>query len=127
MHRKEGVAFLRLDRKAFYRLSWTGMVLALCFSWQDMARADGFDPKALEAAELPDTAEGPGADRIPPGLACRDSMDFSPQDNLPNPFDADSVAYRAGRDGTQPRAVFALPVATVDGCPDSRPPHTDAA
>ena len=54
-------------------------------------------------ADLPDAISGPSADRVPPGLACTDNMDFSPEDSMRSPFDADLVAFRPHRE-TQPAA-----------------------
>ncbi|HWC62064.1 MAG TPA: hypothetical protein VG501_00470 [Rhizomicrobium sp.] len=60
-------------------------------------QAPGFaaDRAPTVKTDLPDAIHGPSADRIPPGLACSDNMDFAPEDNLPNPFDADLVAFHA--------------------------------
>jgi hypothetical protein len=74
------------------RLTFVSLALTL-FS-QSAAMAGEITPPA--EASLPDTINGPGADRVPPGMACSDSMDFAPEDNLPNPFDADLVAFRTG-------------------------------
>ena len=105
---------MHADDTACYRPSFAAalvaLALAIFLAWHGMARADDFAANPPQAAQLPDAAQGPGADRIPPGLACRDDMDFSPQDNQSNPFDADTVAFRPGRYG------LAHPVASDDRC-----------
>lgn len=107
---------------ASLRLWAVAAALAAAFflSWHGMARAEGFNPLAEEKAQLPDSIHGrPGADRVPPGLACPDNMDLTPEDNLPSPFDADLVAWRGGHG----RAQALRPIANVSGCPDRQPAH----
>ena len=89
------------------------LAMALFVGLNGMARAEGFNATAEEKAQLPDSVRGkPGADRIPPGLACPDNMDLTPQDNLPSPFDAELVSWRG--------APMPMPIADQSGCPDRR-------
>ena len=115
--RRNAVA-VRAEQVACFRLSAAFLLLAsamaIFLGMSGMARADGFNPMAEEKAQLPDSVHGkPGADRVPPGLACPDKMDLTPEDNLPSPFDADLVAWHGGH-GLKP-------IANVSGCPDRRP------
>ena len=106
-------ALLRADGDSrYYRPAAMLLALVLLFVWQGVAQADEFAPP--DRMQLPDAIHGPGADRLPPGLACTDNMDFSPEDNQPSPFDADSIAHhqRSGRS-------FAL--ATDSRCPGALP------
>jgi hypothetical protein len=113
---------MRTDSKAFYRPLWAALLTALTVSLagQGMARAVEFNPRALADAQLPDAVQGPGADRIPPGLACTDNMDQVPQGARPGRLATGSAAYRAGHHRTMRQ-----PVSIGGGCPDFRPPHTD--
>jgi len=112
--RKAKAIAIHADDTACYRPSFAAalvaLALAIFLAWHGMARADDFAVNPPQAAHLPDAVQGPGADRIPPGLACSDDMDFSPEDNLPSPRDTDSVAFRPGHHG------LAHPVASDDRC-----------
>jgi hypothetical protein len=112
--RKAKAVATRADDDACYRPSFLAALLALALAiflaWHGMARADDFAANPPKAAQLPDAAQGPGADRIPPGLACSDDMDFSPEDNLPDARDIDSVGFHPG-----PHRL-AHPVASGDRC-----------
>ena len=90
------------------------LALVLLLVWQGVAQADDFIPP--DTSQLPDAIHGPGADRVPPGLACPDAMDVSPEDYIPNPGDANSVAWRA--EPTRPFA--ALRNSADDACPQSQ-------
>lgn len=90
-------------------------LLALSLLTSGIAAADDVSSKAMDAAELPDAVNGPGSDRIPPGLACRDAMDFAPEDNERSPFDADLVKFSVGTG-----KAHALPVSSDNGCPNPR-------
>jgi hypothetical protein len=89
---------------SFYQPSLTAALLALAMAllllWHGMARAENIAPQ--------DDAN-PSAAAAPLDSGCStDSMDFSPEDNLPSPFDADSAAFRQLRmpqPGLQPAAV----------------------
>jgi hypothetical protein len=83
------------------------VILALLAGWQ----AHAADQAPAVKTDLPDAIHGPSADRVPPGLACTDDMDFSPDDNMPSPFDADLVAFH-GDQQPPPRAT------TAEGCDD---------
>ena len=117
-HRKAKAAVLRAERDPIYQPSVTLVLLALALafflSWHGMARAEDFAANPPKAAQLPDAARGPGADRIPPGLACSDDMDYAPEDNMPSPFDADRVAFHVTRAGGL------APISQNDGCPALR-------
>jgi hypothetical protein len=91
------------------------MALALLVNAQSAAIAAEYAPPVN--SDLPDAIHGPSADRVPPGLACTDDMDFSPDDNLPSPFYADRVAFRA--DGDMDQSVRSGKPTTAEGC-DSR-------
>lgn len=100
-----------------YRPSFTAALLALAAAifliWHGMARAEDFAPPQ-------DNAGQPAAsDSMPAAPGCTDNMDFSPEENLPSPFDADSVAFRHSP-ASRP---MARPAATDDSCqtPDQRP------
>jgi hypothetical protein len=109
---------MRARQDAFYQPSFAAVLLALALafllSWHGMARADGFQVNPPKAAQLPDAVNGPGADRIPPGLACSDDMDYAPQNNMASPFDAHRVAFRFTRAGRL------APISQNDGCPALR-------
>jgi hypothetical protein len=93
------------------------MALALLINAQGALLAAEYAPPV--DSDLPDAIHGPSADRVPPGLACTDDMDFSPDDNLPSPFDADPVAFHAdGSAGTDQSMRPGKPT-TAEGC-DSR-------
>jgi hypothetical protein len=98
----------RVVRKSY--MQPLALMLGLLFAWHSMARADNYVPPA--PAQLPDSVQGPGADRIPPSRSCTDAMDFLPEDNMPNPFDANRVAFRAAP------ARPPLRIATDAGCQD---------
>ena len=85
---------------------------ALALLWQAPSFAAEQAPRV--ETDLPDAIHGPSADRVPPGLACTDDMDFSPEDTMPSPMDADLVAFHRIDDHPAP------PRATAgEGC-DSR-------
>jgi hypothetical protein len=117
-HRKAKAAVLRADHDSIYRPSVTlvllALALAMLLAWHGMARAEDFAANPSQAAQLPDAVRGPGADRIPPGLACSDAMDYAPEDNMPSPFDADRVAFHVMRAGGL------TPISQNDGCPALR-------
>jgi len=114
MHNRRNAAARRAQHISVYRGTRAlFLAMALLLPWQGMAQADDYVPPAT--SQLPDSAQGPGADRIPPGLACTDDMDFSPEYNQPSPFDADSVAYRPRQD-----RALAMPVAQDDRCENPR-------
>ena len=98
----------------YYRPAAMLVALVLLLVWQGVAQAAEYVPP--DRTQLPDAVHGQGADRIPPGLACTDNMDFSPEDNLPSPFDADSIAYHP-----RPAGLFALRASTDGRCPGSMP------
>jgi hypothetical protein len=114
-HRKAKAVALRADSDSIYQPSLTlallALALAMLLAWHGMARADDAAANPPQSAQLPDTVQGPGTDRIPPGLACSDNMDFSPEDNIPSPFDADSVAFHFTR------VAGLAPISQNDGCP----------
>ena len=114
--RRYYVAARRAVGTDYYRPA--AMLLALVFLlvWQGVAQADVFNPAALDAAQVPDAVHGPGADRVPPGLSCTDEMDFAPENNLRNPLDADSVAWRLLLD-----RAYAQRAATDRGCLNDKP------
>ena len=71
------------------------------------------------AADLPQvqTTE-PAPDAAPEGLGCTDDMDFSLEDNLPSPFDADDVAFHPA--SARPFAALGvMPVDTDANCQGS--------
>jgi len=78
-------------QESYYQPSWVAALLALVaamlLAWQGMARADGFESPPAESSQ----SDQPSA--TPEALPCIDQMDFSPDDNLPSPFDADDVAW----------------------------------
>jgi hypothetical protein len=84
-------------------------LMALALLWQAPSFAAEETPTV--ETDLPDAVHGPSADRVPPGLACTDDMDFSPEDNMPSPFDADLVAFHIVRDQPAPP-----PATTDEGC-----------
>lgn len=78
------------------------LVLALAFIlvWQGMARAEDFAPPQDDISPPVPSQTAPAA----PG--CSDTMDFSPEDNLPSPFDAYQAAFRrAPHNGLKPAAT----------------------
>ena len=73
--------------------------LAMLLLWHGMARAENF------ATPQDDTSQ---ADAPLDSGCSTDSMDFSPEENLPSPFDADTAAFRQLRmmqPGLQPAAL----------------------
>jgi hypothetical protein len=102
------------------------LILAMLLAWHGMAHADS----ANRDADAPGTDAvmpldaGPG-DAAPGqtapgaiGLPCSDQMDFSPEDNLPDPFDADSVAWHNS-------GAFHVIRPAMDGvCSDVNPSRT---
>jgi hypothetical protein len=82
----------RAERDSFYQPSLMAALLALALTfllvWHGMARAENFAPPE------DDTSQPATADAAPAGSGCTDDMDFSPEDNLPNPFDAGTAAFR---------------------------------
>jgi hypothetical protein len=84
------------------------LVLALAFFllWHGMARAEDFAPPQNDTTPPATSQAAPAA----PG--CSDNMDFSPEDNLPSPFDADEAAFRRSH---APLMVL-RPIATDDNC-----------
>jgi len=80
------------------------LVLALVFFllWHGMARAEDIAPPQDDTTAPATSQTAPAA----PG--CSDNMDFSPEENLPSPFDADQASFRrapAPRIGLRPAAV----------------------
>jgi hypothetical protein len=63
------------------------LALAFLLLWHGMARAENFTPPQDDTSQA-------AAVVAPLDLGCTDDMDFSPEDNLPSPFDADTVAFR---------------------------------
>ena len=120
MHKHRTAAALRAENTSLAHV-WRAALLALGLlpAWHGMARADDFIPPA--ASQLPDAVQGPGADRIPPGLACTDEMDLSPEENMPRPLDADRVAFHPGR------ARLAVTISDEGGCPVSIRQKADKA
>ena len=101
-------------REPYYQPSFIAALLALAaamlLGWYGMARADGF--------EAPETSQSDQPSTPPAVLPCTDQMDFSPDDNLPGPFDADDVAWHPAR-----VPLFPLLKATLDGgCGDLNSP-----
>jgi hypothetical protein len=82
----------RAERDCFYQPSLMAALLAMAFAflliWHGMARAENFAPPE------DDTNQPATATAAPAGSGCTDDMDFSPEDNLPSPFDADTAAFR---------------------------------
>jgi hypothetical protein len=127
MYQRRNAAAMRAE-ESFYRPSLASALLAMALTiflaWSGMARADDFTPRPStevqlpETAQLPDSVHGPGTDRVPPGLACTDEMDLSPEHGQTSPFATGSVAWRAGK-------ALARPIAN-DGCP-LRKAHIDRA
>jgi hypothetical protein len=109
MHEYRNAVASRAEHKPFCHAAV--LALALLLPWQSMARAEGYAPPA--ASQLPDAVQGPGADRIPPGLACTDDMDLSPEDNLPDPLDGYDVAFHPAH------ARLARTISDEGGCPVS--------
>jgi hypothetical protein len=64
------------------------LALAFLLIWHGMARAENFAPP-VDDTNQPATATAP-----PAASGCTDDMDFSPEDNLPSPFDASTAAFR---------------------------------
>jgi hypothetical protein len=118
IRRKGKAVAMRAGQDAFYQPSFAAVLMALAVAfvlcWHGMARADDFAANPPEAAQLPDAVNGPGADRIPPGMVCSDNMDYAPEDNIPSPFDADRVAFHPTR------AQGLMPISQNDGCPALR-------
>jgi hypothetical protein len=112
MHEHRNAAASRAEHASFYHASRAGLLaLALLLPWQGMAWAEDYIPPA--ASQLPDTAQGPGADRVPPGAACTDDMDLSPEDNLPDPLEGYDVAFHPAH------ARLARTISDDGGCPVS--------
>ena len=83
------------------------LALAICLMWHGMARADDFatpDDDTSQTAPSQSVLDSPG---------CTDDMDFSPEDNLPSPFDADRVVFHPSRLAVR----LARPTAVDNGCP----------
>ena len=104
-------------QESHYQPSWIAALLALIaamlLAWQGMARADGFEAPPSEETTQSDQPSTP-----PAVLPCTDQMDFSPDDNLPDPFDAVDVAWHPAR-----VPLFPLLKATLDGgCGDLNSP-----
>jgi hypothetical protein len=103
-------------QQAHYQPSWTAALLALIaamlLAWHSMARADGFEAPPAETSQSDQPSTPPAV------LPCTDQMDFSPDDNLPDPFDADDVAWHPAR-----VPLFPLLQVTLDGgCGDLNSP-----
>jgi hypothetical protein len=112
MHEYRNAAASRAEHTSFYRASRAGLLaLALLLPWQGVARAEDEDYVPPPASQLPDTTQGPGADRVPPGLACTDDMDLSPEDNLPDPLDGYDVAFHPAH------TRLARTISDDSGCP----------
>ena len=117
MHkRRKGKAVAaRAEQDSYYRPSvWAALLaLALAFflAWHGKAHAEDINPTTQDAAQLPDSVRGPGADRVPPGLACTDEIDFPPEAIQPPDFAVLSVRWRMGHG-----KALARPVAD-SGCP----------
>jgi hypothetical protein len=82
----------RAERDSFYQPSLMAALLALAMAflllWHGMARAENFAP-------LQDDTSQPASTAVAPlDSGCTDNMDFSPEENLPTPFDADTAAFR---------------------------------
>ncbi len=99
------------ERDSFYQPSLMAALLALALAflliWHGMARAENFAPPQDDASQA----------AAPLDSGCTDTMDFSPEENLPSPFDADTAAFhqlRTPLTGMQP-------VALEDSCRDSAP------
>ena len=103
-----GVVAMNSNRKpkaaarqdSYYQPSWFAALLALVaamlLAWHGMARADGFEAPPTETSQSDQPSSPP---EVTP---CTDQMDFSPDDNLPDPFDADDVAWHPGPGGVIP-------------------------
>ena len=118
MHEHRNAAASRAGHTSFRLAPRTGLLaLALLLPWQGMAHAQDYVPHP--ASQLPDTAQGPGADRIPPGLACTDDMDLSPEDNLPDPLDGYDVAFHPAHHR------LARTISDESGCPVASPQKLD--
>ena len=116
-HRKAKAVALRADHDSIYQPSLTvallALALAILLAWHGMARADGFEAPPSEGTTQSDQPSTP-----PAVLPCTDQMDFSPDDNLPDRFDADDVAWHPAR-----VPLFPLLKATLDGgCGDLNSP-----
>jgi hypothetical protein len=83
------------------------LILALFLMGHGMARAADL-PQADSSQPAPDAAPSP--------LVCTDNMDFSPEDVLPSPFDADGVAFHPARARPFAALMIALPETLDDGC-----------
>ena len=95
MNRKSKPRAARAELDSFYQPSLIAALLALAVAilllWHGMARAEDFAPPQY------DTSQPATSDAAPPGSGCTDDMDFSPEDNLSSPFDADTAAFRPSR------------------------------
>jgi hypothetical protein len=103
----------RAERDSFYQPSLMAALLALALAflliWHGMARAENF------ASPEDNTHQPATTTAAPAGSGCTDDMDFSPEDNLPNPFDADTAAFR----GLQAPLMGLRPTALNDRCQSS--------
>jgi len=103
-------------QQSHFQPSWTAALLALIaamlLAWHSIARADGFE------APQADTSQSDQPSTPPAVVPCTDQMDFSPDDNLPGPFDADDVAWHPARVPLFPL----LHVALDGGCGDLNSP-----
>jgi len=105
----------RAERESFYQPSLMTALLALAVAflllWHGMARAEGFAPPQNDTSQPATTAAAP----LDSG--CTDNMDFSPEENLPSPFDADTAAFRQ----LQTPLLGLYPAALEDSCHGSAP------
>jgi hypothetical protein len=110
-HSKPRAARAELD--SFYQPSLMAALLALALAilllWHGMARAEDFAPPQN------DTSQPATPDAAPAGSGCTDDMDFSPEDNLPSPFDANTAAFRQ----SQAALMGLRPTALDDSCQGS--------
>jgi hypothetical protein len=103
-------------RENHYQASWIAALLALAaamlLAWHGLARADGFEAPPTENSQSDQPSTPPAV------LPCTDQMDFSPDDNLPDAFDAVDVAWHPAR-----VPLFPLLRVTLDGgCGDLNSP-----
>jgi hypothetical protein len=124
--RRRAKATVRQD--SYYQpsllMALLALILAMLLAWHGMAHADSTsqDAEAPQGDAVMPMDAGPGAsgEAAPgeTGLPCTDQMDFSPEDNLPDPFDADSVAWHHG-------AAFHVIRPAMDGaCSEVNPSRT---
>jgi hypothetical protein len=94
----------RAEHDSFYQPSLMAALLALALAfllWHGMARAENFAPPQDDTSQ-------PAAEAAPLDSGCTDTMDFSPEENLQSPFDADTAAFRQLQTpllGLQPAAL----------------------